>query len=134
MLCAAMLGTAQAEEGGSGHYLPGAMASFVDAVPLEQAFIIRGNLIHYKGSIGKAQLLPIAGLTTAGAQAQTTGLGLTAFWLAAVPALATSRPRRRALVRWLRSSPKSTAATSLPSSSGCMRPARPTGCRVTSCG
>ena len=80
VLCAAMLGAAQAEEGGSGHYLPGAMASFVDAVPPDQAFIIRGNLIHYKGSIGKAQLLPIAGLTTAGAQAQTTGLGLTAFW------------------------------------------------------
>jgi hypothetical protein len=75
-----MPGAAHAEEGGSGHYLPGAMASFVDAVPPEQTFIIRGNLIHYKGSVGKTQLLPIAGLTTAGAKAETTGLGLTAFW------------------------------------------------------
>ena len=30
--------TGSAEEGGSGHYLPGAMASFIDGVPLKKRF------------------------------------------------------------------------------------------------
>jgi hypothetical protein len=33
----------QAEEGGSGHYLPGSIASFVDGVPSDPAFVSRFN-------------------------------------------------------------------------------------------
>jgi hypothetical protein len=72
--------TTHAEEGGSGHYMPGSMASFVDAVPPAETFVIRGNLISYRGTVGKSQPLPIAGVTTAGAAVRTTALGLTAFW------------------------------------------------------
>ncbi|MFW9847112.1 MAG: transporter [Candidatus Thorarchaeota archaeon] len=42
-------GIALAEEGGSGHYLPGSMASFVDGVPPEETFIVRFNLLNYQG-------------------------------------------------------------------------------------
>jgi hypothetical protein len=74
------VGAAHAEEGGSGHYLPGSMASFADAVAPKETFVLRGNLVNYSGSVGKTQPLPIAGVTALGAEAKSTALGLTAFW------------------------------------------------------
>lgn len=71
---------ADAEEGGSGHYLPGAMASFVDAVAPEETFLIRLNAVNYEGSAGRDVLLPIAGTTALGVHADSTAVGLTAFW------------------------------------------------------
>ncbi len=55
--------TAYAEEGGSGHYLPGSMASFVDGVPGDPTFIVRINYINYTGSTDINRSLPIAGVT-----------------------------------------------------------------------
>jgi hypothetical protein len=75
-----MAAAAGAEEGGSGHYLPGSMASFADSVAPKEAFLIRGNLVRYVGSVGKSQPLPIAGVTALGAEAKSTALGLTVFW------------------------------------------------------
>lgn len=34
-------GSSFAEEGGSGHYMPGSMASFIDSVPPAPAFLAR---------------------------------------------------------------------------------------------
>jgi hypothetical protein len=68
---ALLCGTAAAEEGGSGHYLPGSMASFVDGVPLKETFIARLNLVYYQGSIGAQRPLPIGGLTALGASASS---------------------------------------------------------------
>ncbi|MEA3274665.1 MAG: transporter [Pseudomonadota bacterium] len=73
-------GTAMAEEGGSGHYLPGSMASFVDGVPLDETFIVRLNVLNYDGSISADRKLPIAGLSTLGAEANSWGYGLTMLW------------------------------------------------------
>jgi hypothetical protein len=56
------------------------MSSFVDAVPLNETFIARYNLLYYNGDIGANQLLPIAGLQTAGAEATSWGHGLTLLW------------------------------------------------------
>jgi len=69
--------TATAEEGGSGHYLPGSMASFVDGVPLTETFIARLNLVYYQGSIGAERPLPIGGRTALGASASSWAYGLT---------------------------------------------------------
>lgn len=69
-----------AEEGGSGHYLPGAMSSFVDAVPLQETFIARYNLVYYNGSVSANEPLPIAGLATLGADATSWAHGLTLLW------------------------------------------------------
>jgi hypothetical protein len=71
---------ATAEEGGSGHYLPGSMASFVDGVPAEPTFITRLNYIHYDGDIGASRAIPIAGLTALDVNAKSDGLGLTLLW------------------------------------------------------
>jgi len=69
-----------AEEGGSGHYLPGAMSSFVDAVPAKEAFIARYNLLYYNGSVAANQPLPIAAVQTLGADATIWAHGLTLLW------------------------------------------------------
>jgi hypothetical protein len=39
----------QAEEGGTGHYLPGSIASFVDGTPAAPTFVTRFNGIYYDG-------------------------------------------------------------------------------------
>ena len=73
-----------AEEGGTGHYLPGSIASFIDSVAAKESFALRLNVVNYDGSVGKTQPLPIAGLTATGADAKSTGAGLTMFWRPAV--------------------------------------------------
>lgn len=69
-----------AEEGGSGHYFPGSMASFMDAVSPTPAFILRYNQIYYSGSVGVNKPIPIAGSTAFGLHATTWGEGATIFW------------------------------------------------------
>jgi len=73
-------GLTAAEEGGSGHYLPGSMSSFVDGIPLKEAFIVRGNVVNYNGSISAKKEIPIGGRTTLGADATSWGYGLTMLW------------------------------------------------------
>ena len=68
------------EEGGSGHYFPGSMASFIDGVPPTETFLVRFNGIYYDGSAGLGREIPIGGLTTVGATAKTWGAGLTVLW------------------------------------------------------
>lgn len=72
--------SASAEEGGSGHYMPGSMASFVDGVPTEPTFIARINYIHYNGSTDINRSLPIAGATVADVDAVSDAFGLTMLW------------------------------------------------------
>ncbi len=68
------------EEGGSGHYQPGSMSSFIDGVPPEETFLMRLNLLGYQGSFDAAQPLPIAGLRAAGVDAESFASGLTFLW------------------------------------------------------
>ncbi|WP_309498197.1 transporter [Sulfurovum sp.] len=70
--------TLVAEEGGSGHYLPGSMASFMDGVASEPTFLLRVNYIYYDG---KADVtIPLAGEHVADMEATSNVLGITAFW------------------------------------------------------
>ena len=81
LLCTAFCsGSATAEEGGSGHYLPGSMASFMDGVATDEAFLLRYNLIYYDGAADLGQLIPIAGLEALNAEATSWAQGVTAFW------------------------------------------------------
>lgn len=73
-------GAACAEEGGSGHYLPGSIASFIDGTPPTETFVTRLNVIQYKGSVSAQQPLPIAGGNTLGLNASSWGYGLTLLW------------------------------------------------------
>jgi len=67
--------TVRGEEGGSGHYLPGSMSSFIDGVPPTKTLIIRLNVIDYAGDY--ENVLPIAGQTVANIDVKSSGLGLT---------------------------------------------------------
>ena len=69
-----------AEEGGSGHYFPGSIASFMDGVSPTPALITRINILNYRGSADKDVALPIGGVTALGANAQSWGYGFTFFW------------------------------------------------------
>jgi hypothetical protein len=73
-------GFATAVEGGSGHYLPGSMASFVDGVPLKETFIVRANVVNYNGNINANKPIPIGGRTTLGADATSWAYGLSLLW------------------------------------------------------
>lgn len=69
-----------AEEGGSGHYMPGSMASFIDSVPPAPAFLMRLNVMSYEGSATAQLTIPIAGALCSGVEASIMGYGLTMVW------------------------------------------------------
>ncbi|MEH6581898.1 MAG: transporter [Halioglobus sp.] len=69
-----------AEEGGSGHYFPGSMASFMDGVSPTPTLIFRLNVIDYEGSFDGDVPVPIAGLAALDVDVDSSAVGLTAFW------------------------------------------------------
>ncbi len=69
-----------AEEGGSGHYFPGSISDFADAVPASPTFIVRYNQIYYSGAVGANRPIPIGGTTALGLVATSWGEGLTLVW------------------------------------------------------
>ena len=80
LLASALILTSRAEEGGSGHYLPGAMSSFTDGVPLQETFIARYNFVSWDASVAANRILPIANLVTAGADISSSANGLSLLW------------------------------------------------------
>jgi hypothetical protein len=69
-----------AEEGGSGHYQPGSMASFADGVPLDETFIVRYNFLMWDASADATRTIPIANLLTLGADIESYANGITMLW------------------------------------------------------
>jgi hypothetical protein len=82
-LCCGLLmpALAPAEEGGSGHYLPGSMSSFADGVLSAPAIVARLNVFNYNGSYGGNRPLPIAGVTAVDVSADVAGVGLGVAWV-----------------------------------------------------
>ena len=72
-------GPAFAEEGGTGHYLPGSMASFLDASPTSGSYGLKLNAVYYDGSLGRDPIT-ISGLTLQDVKAESYALGLVGFW------------------------------------------------------
>jgi len=58
-----------AEEGGSGHYMPGGAASFIDTLPVKPGLAIANFFNFYDGSASLSRQLPFGGLITAGLDA-----------------------------------------------------------------
>jgi len=61
--------SAYAEEGGSGHYAPGANASFIDALPGKPGLAIASYFNFYDGSASLGVPLPLGGSIAAGINA-----------------------------------------------------------------
>jgi hypothetical protein len=71
---------ALAEEGGSGHYFPGSISSFIDGVPQTPTFLMRLDGLYYTGSATATKRLPFAGVAALGPQADVWGAALTMLW------------------------------------------------------
>lgn len=69
-----------AEEGGSGHYFPGSMSSFIDGVPSHPGFIVRAQYVGYEGSAEIDRQFPFAGQIAANVEADSAAVGLTFVW------------------------------------------------------
>ncbi len=70
----------KAEEGGTGHYLPGSISSFVDGTPPDPAFVARFNGGYCNASLPGS--LPLSGIRPAplNVNAESFGGGLTLLW------------------------------------------------------
>lgn len=71
--------SSRSEEGGSGHYAPGANASFIDTLPSKQGLVLGNFFNYYDGSASMSRVVPNAGLLIAGMDATAycnTVLGL----------------------------------------------------------
>lgn len=58
-----------AEEGGGGHYTPGATASFIDTLPYEPGFAYVNQFLYYGGDISGKRSLPLGRNLAAGVEA-----------------------------------------------------------------
>ena len=56
-----LAGRVDAEEGGSGHYVPGATASFIDMMPGKPSIVYLNAFLYYSGSAAARRDIPIAG-------------------------------------------------------------------------
>ena len=79
ILCLSVTSLVRAEEGGSGHYLPGSMSSFMDAVPSSETFIARYNFLYYSGSFS-GNPIPFARFVATNVNAESFASGLTLLW------------------------------------------------------
>ncbi len=69
-----------AEEGGSGHYFPGFIASIVDGVPTEPSFAIRLNAVQYDAVLKGERNDPMVGLINSEVKTKINGIALTMLW------------------------------------------------------
>ncbi len=67
--------TTDAEEGGSGHYAVGGMATLTDLVPTESGWVVQPLYLGYKGK-SDFNVLPFAGLVATGVEASSDALTL----------------------------------------------------------
>jgi len=68
--------TAYAEEGGTGHYTPGGMATLIDQPPVQAGWVIQPIYLHYDGEYSVSKTLPIAGVVSTGLNAKIDALTL----------------------------------------------------------
>jgi len=82
-LCATVLLSslpAFGEEGGSGHYFPGSMSSFIDGIPSAPTFVVRGQYLGYRGSADLDREFPFAGQIAANVDAESSAFAVTVLW------------------------------------------------------
>jgi len=72
---------AQAEEGGSGHYLPGATASFIDMLPSKPGLAVANFFNYYSASASASKQVPTGGLLTGGLDATAYSDTVVALYL-----------------------------------------------------
>ena len=66
----------RAEEGGSGHYVPGSLATLIDLPPTKEGWVVQPLYLHYEGDASVSRAFPIGGLLAAGLQADSDAFTL----------------------------------------------------------
>lgn len=79
-LCCIVVLVANAEEGGSGHYFPGSVSSFVDGVPATDTLITRLNVFSYDAQTSANVTIPIAMETAEDVDVKSKVVALTIAW------------------------------------------------------
>jgi len=69
-----------AEEGGAGHYMPGAMGTLIDTPPTKAGWVAEGIYLNYSGEASLSQSFPRAGLLTASLEASSDAYMLGGFY------------------------------------------------------
>ena len=65
-----------AEEGGTGHYLPGGMATLIDVLPTQTGWVVQPIYLGYNGGFNSAVSVPIGGAISVGLDATVDSLTL----------------------------------------------------------
>lgn len=79
--------TSYAEEGGSGHYVPGSVATLIDLAPTQPGWVIQSLFLHYEGDIDGSKNVPVAGFISTGLEATVDSFVLGGFYTFEQPVL-----------------------------------------------
>jgi len=85
--CLLMSVHALASEGGTGHYVPGAVATMIDLAPTQPGWVIEPIYLHYEGDVGLTDEIPIAGIDVFGLKATSDVALLGGFYTFEQPVL-----------------------------------------------
>jgi hypothetical protein len=69
-----------AEEGGSGHYVPGSIATLIDLAPTKPGWVIQPLFLRYEGDVSVSRTIPIAGVIAGGVEAEIDAFTLGGFF------------------------------------------------------
>ena len=86
-VCTLMPMGAGASEGGTGHYLPGAVATLIDLAPTHPGWVIEPIYLRYEGDADLADAIPIAGIDVFGLKATSDVLIVGGFYTFEQPVL-----------------------------------------------
>jgi hypothetical protein len=70
----------KAEESGTGHYIPGGLATLIDLPPTQPGWVAQPLFLHYEGEASRSRAFPIAGVITGGLEAKSDVLALGAIY------------------------------------------------------
>jgi hypothetical protein len=79
--------SASAEEGGSGHYTPGGMATLIDLPPTQSGWVVQPLYLHYDADFSGSRTLPIGGLISTELDATIDALTLGGLYTFEQPVL-----------------------------------------------
>lgn len=70
----------KAEEGGTGHYVPGGLATLIDLPPTQPGWVVQPLFLHYEGEASRSRAFPVAGVVTGGLEAKSDVFALGAIY------------------------------------------------------
>ena len=78
--CATLIPRTQAEEGGSGHHVPGGKSTLIDLLPTKPGWVLESMYLHYDGDASATLDIPVADLVTLGLDATSDAFMLGGFY------------------------------------------------------